>query len=41
MGFPTTTLNPAQRPGALTDGNEANVSAQLLEKAWADTALGR
>lgn len=38
MGFPTITLNPAQRPGNLTGGNEANVSAQLLEKAQADTA---
>ncbi len=38
MGFPTTTLNPSQRPGNLTGGNEAIVSDQLLEKARADTA---
>lgn len=38
MGFPTTTLNPSQRPGNLTGGNEAIVSDQLLEKAQADTA---
>ena len=37
MVLPTTTVNPAQRPGTLTGGNGAQVSDQLLEKARADT----